>query len=291
MFSLNTAGRPPYTLRDDFRPKVQSASRRLAQEGVALYIVDSKGLQPQQEFQASYSRPRSSVETGKFGPQEDAENISADPLPTMRMMANITGGRYLFNTNDATLGFQQVAADLRGSYSLAFYVSEAPDDKWHKLKIEVKRPGVGLRHREGYLFSAAPPQTSDWTAETWSAAFSNPVGSSAIPLTAVLEPANSGDRLLKLTIGVDGIQFRPDAGNLIANLEVAVGEMKAEGMAGPPYTAKLAVNVPASKWAEAGKTGIPFDRHWKPAPDVTMVRVVALDVSTGQYGSVDVKLR
>ncbi len=291
MFSLDTTGRPPYTIRNDFEPKVRSASRRLAQEGVVLYIVDSKGLKPQQEFEASFSRPRSAVETGNFERQANAENISADPTPAMRLMAGLTGGRYFFNTNDVTLGFQQVAADLRGSYTLGFYAPEAPDDKWHRLKIQVKRSGIGLRYREGYLFSAAPAQTPDWIAETFSAAFSNPVGSSAIPLTAALEAAPGGERLLKLTIGVNGIQFRPDNGALKATLRLALGELTADGVTSAPYTAQLAVNVPASKWEDAGKTGISFDRRWKPAADAGRVRVVVMDVTTGQYGSVDLKLR
>ena len=290
MFSLDMSKRPPYTIRDDFRPKVESASRRLAQEGVILYLVDSKGLQSPREFEASFALPRSAIETGRFEKQVDAENISADPLPTMRLMAKITGGRYLFNTNDMTLGFQQVAADLRGSYTLGFYAPEAPDEKWHKLKVQVKRSGIEVRHREGYLFGAAPPQTPDWTNETWSAAFSNPVGSSAIQLTASLEPAPGGERLLNLTIGVDRVQFRSENGDFTADLRVAVGELTAEGLTAPPHAAKLAVNVSASKWEESNKTGIPFHRQWKPAPDATRLRVVVLDANTGQYGSVDLKL-
>ena len=192
--------------------------------------------------------------------------------------------------NDMTLGFQQVAADLRGSYTLGFYAPEAPDEKWHKLKVQVKRSGIEVRHREGYLFGAAPPQTPDWTNETWSAAFSNPVGSSAIQLTASLEPAPGGERLLNLTIGVDRVQFRSENGDFTADLRVAVGELTAEGLTAPPHAAKLAVNVPASKWEESNKTGIPFHRQWKPAPDATRLRVVVLDANTGQYGSVDLKL-
>jgi VWFA-related protein len=291
MFSLETAKAPLYTIRDDFESKVQSTSRRLAQDGVVLYIVDSKGLKPPEDLQASYIRSRPATETGNFDRQSDAEKSSADPLPAMRKMAGITGGRYLFNTNDFTLGFQQVAADLRGSYTLGFYAPEEPDDKWHKLKVQVKRPGAEVRHRDGYQFSAPPPQTLEWTAETWSAAFSNPVGSSAIALTAALAPAAGGERRLNLTMGVDGIEFRSESGNALADLQIAVGELGADGLAGSPNAVKLSVNVPASKWDETAKTGISFERQWKPSPDATRVRVVVLDINTGRYGSVDLKLR
>ncbi len=290
MFSLETAKAPLYTIRDDFESKVQATSRRLAQDGVVLYIVDSKGLRPPEDLQANYIRPRSAVD-GNFERQSEAEKNSADPLPAMRKMAGITGGRYLFNTNDLTLGFQQVAADLRGSYTLGFYAPEEPDDKWHKLKVQVKRSGVDVRHRDGYQFSAGPPKTLAWTDETWSAAFSNPVGSSAIALAAALEPAPGGERRLKLTIGVDGIEFRSERGNALADLQVAVGELDAQGLAGSPNAVKFSVNVPASKWDETANTGISFERQWTAGPDATRIRVVVLDVNTGQYGSVDLKTR
>ena len=74
----------------------------------------------------------------------------------MTLMANITGGRYFFNTNDLTTGFQQALTDLRGSYTLGFYAPEEPDNKWHKLTVKVKRPRVTVRYREGYLARGRP---------------------------------------------------------------------------------------------------------------------------------------
>ena len=66
-------------------------------------------------------------------------------------MAAVTGGRYLHNTNDLTMGFKQTVKDMQASYTLGFYTPDDPDDKWHKLKIRVKGNGLNARYREGYL--------------------------------------------------------------------------------------------------------------------------------------------
>jgi hypothetical protein len=53
----------------------------------------------------------------------------------------------------------------------------------------------------------------------------------------------------------------------------------------------LNVSVPAAKWEETSTSGIPFRRQWTPSAEAIGMRVVVLDTSTGQYGSVDVRAR
>ena len=108
-------------------------------------------------------------------------------------MSSTTGGRYLYNTNDLMEGFKKAASDLEGSYTLGFYVSEEPDSKWHNLKASVKRSGVNLRHRKGYLAEAVAATPTLWTNEMAMAVIANPIGSSAVQLTAYCAPAADGE--------------------------------------------------------------------------------------------------
>ena len=147
---------------ESFEDKVKRTSQRLAQQGIVLYIVDAKGLDSghdDRRFPAAMPvRGR-----GRFEPQQDAETISSDAQPAMEMLASTTGGRYLRNTNDLMDGFKKAASDLEGSYTLGFYVSEYPDNKWHTLKAGVERSGVSLRHRKGYLAEADAATSALWT--------------------------------------------------------------------------------------------------------------------------------
>src|SRR5204863_6336591 len=116
-----------------------------------LYIVDSKGIELPSDTLASSRAPVPARGRGRFEPQMDSDAASNDSRPAMELMASVTGGRYLHNTNDLAAGFRQALADVQGSYTLGFYVPNDPDDKWHKLKVRVKRSGLSLRHRDGYL--------------------------------------------------------------------------------------------------------------------------------------------
>jgi VWFA-related protein len=286
MASIDATG-PANTLGGNFEDKIRETARRLAQDGVVLYIVESGGL-PSGPFNG-ISEPAPSA--GSFDKVRQAEEANNDPHAAMSLMASVTGGRYSFNTNDLTSGFQQAAADLRGSYRLGFYAPEAPDGQWRKLRVQVKQSGVTVHHREGYRTDTAAAQPVAWTEENWRSALTNPLGSSVIPLKASYRSAPAGERVLELTVGIEGIHFRREGDNLKADLQVAVGELMADGRALPAYTTSLNVSVPAAKWEETRTSGIPFRRQWTPSAEAAGMRVVVLDVVTGQYGSVEVRAR
>jgi hypothetical protein len=219
----------------------------------------------------------------------DSETASNDPRPAMELMASVTGGRYLHNTNDLTAGFKQTATDLQGSYTLGFYMPGDPDDKWHKLKVHVKRSGLTVRHREGYLANVGPEQPPVWTTENWRAAFANPLASTVIPLAAKCERTASGELALTVLTVTTAVQFRTDGDNRIADLEIAIADRAADGSSRTSRETFTAT-VPTAKWEEASKQGITYARQWKPAADAISVRVIVHDVRGGQYGTLDIPL-
>jgi hypothetical protein len=268
--------------------KVRQVSRRLAQQGIVLYIVDAHYLEL-----PSDSRPATRVQVpergrGNFELFMDTAAMSIDTRSAMQTMASITGGRY-FYPNDVTSGVNKVLSDLQGSYTLGFYMSEKPDDRWHKLKVQVKRSGLSVRHREGYLADSHAAQPVAWTEETWRTAFSNPLGSSAIPLTANCKKTAFDDLSVTVLVDTGALQFLPDGENLQANLEILIGDLTAEGST---HTSRSAVTstVPATQLEAARQQPTSIDMIWKPADDATALRVIVRDVNSGRYGSLDVPL-
>jgi VWFA-related protein len=291
MFSLTgNLGMGPRGDAESFESEVRRTSQRLAQQGITLYIVDSRGVELPAASGAQYSAPMPVRGRGRFEPQMDAENISNDPHSAMDLMANITGGRYLYNTNDLMAGFKQVAADSRGTYTLGFYSPDEPDGKWHKLKVKVNRPGVNVRHREGYLADAAPSQPAEWTSEMWAAAIRNPIGSTVIPLTASCETTPEGELALLLNIGASQLSFRPDGDKLKATVQVAVVDRLHDGRM-QSHIDDMNMSLPPAQWDEAVAKGLTYRRHWKPEPDVTAIRILVRDARTGEYGTLDVAMQ
>mgnify|MGYP003693535673 CR=1 FL=1 len=257
---------------ESFEDKVKRTSQRLAQQGIVLYIVDAKGLDSATMMTAESVGAVPMRGRGRFEPQQDAETHQRDATPAMEMLSSITGGRYLRNTNDLMDGFKKAASDLEGSYTLGFYVSESPDNKWHTLKASVTRSGVNLRHRKGYLAEADAATSSLWTNEKAMAVIANPIGSSAVQLTAGFGPApdaEPGMLQVNLRIETGSVQFQTTGQVREAHLELLFGERVPDG------TTRLSTDHADHKGrlrrigTRRRRRAFRYTRRWKPAPKRT----------------------
>ena len=230
---------------------------------------------------------------GRFEAQQQAETISADAQPAMELMAAVTGGRYLRNTNDLMEGFKRAASDLAGSYTLGFYVSEELDSKWHNLKASVKRAGVNLRHRQGYLADAAAATPTAWTNDLTMAVAANPIGSSAVRLTAscaLTSDPEPGTLQVGLRIEAWSLRFDANGGYQQTQIQVIFAERAANGST-HLTTDTPTVKIPTLSWETAQREGLRYARRLKPARDAVSLRVIVRDMVTGRYGTLDVPLK
>jgi len=69
----------------------------------------------------------------------------------MANMAGTTGGRSLVNSPALAGQLNEVSEELASYYSLAFKPQHFGDGKYHRLDVKVKKDGVRVRHRGGYL--------------------------------------------------------------------------------------------------------------------------------------------
>jgi VWFA-related protein len=271
------------TLEDE----VRQVSRRLAQQGVVLYIVDPRRLEAPSDTTSQSRQPLPQRGRGNFELLADTAAMSSDIKSAMQTMASITGGRYFYPGDES--GMAKILGDVQGSYTLGFYTSEKPDDKWHKLKVEVKRSGLAVRHREGYLADSGVAAPKRWTDDTWRSVLSNPLGSPAIPLSAAVNRTPSGELAITVLADTGVLQFLPDGESLKATLEILIADRAAEGP-GRSNKSELTSTVPAAQWEVARLQPTRYEATWKPAADATTLRVIVHDVNSGRYGSLDVPL-
>ena len=82
---------------------------------------------------------------------------STDSQAGMRYLAEQTGGRALVNNNDINGGIKRAIEDLNGYYLLAYRPDASTFDpktgqrRFHTLTVKVKRPGMMVRTRAGFL--------------------------------------------------------------------------------------------------------------------------------------------
>lgn len=90
----------------------------------------------------------------------------------LEMMVSMTDGLRISETAMFESGLQRMVDDLSSYYLLGYYSPAQADGRFHNITVRVKRPGVQVRARAGYLAakpgdavkpmtSAASPDTSD----------------------------------------------------------------------------------------------------------------------------------
>jgi VWFA-related protein len=123
----------------EFRQLLDEANRANA----AFYPIDPRGLPV---FDSPISAPL---------PLKADVDALRSRVETLRTLAENTDGLAMVNSNDLAGGFRRIVDDLSSYYLMGFYSSGKLDGKFHSLTVRVKRPGVQVRARRGYL--AATP--------------------------------------------------------------------------------------------------------------------------------------
>jgi hypothetical protein len=190
-------------------------------------------------------------------------------------------------------GFRKAASDLSGSYTLGFYPAEEIDSKWHSLKASVKRSGVSLRHREGYFADAAVARPTALANEVTMALVNNPIGSSAVRLTASCVSTSDpepGTLEVGLRIEAWSLRFDANGSDRQTQIQIIFAERAANG--GTHLTTVTPpVKIPAQSWEMVQREGLRYGRRLKPARDTVSLRVIVRDMVTGRYGTLDVPLK
>jgi len=148
-----------------FRDLLDAANRANA----SFYPIDPRGL-------AVFDTPL--VRQDVPGPPPPIVPLSVDqPMlrartNSLRTLAEATDGLAIVGSNDLAGGLKRVVDDLSSYYLIGYYSSGKLDGKFHPISVRVKRPGVRVRARRGYL--AATPATAALLTRT-----ATPKGSSA----------------------------------------------------------------------------------------------------------------
>ena len=101
-----------------------------------------------------------------------AENRSFDTRPSdfllrqnmqapLLLMADQTGGKAAVNTNDWKKSLDELSKDFSNFYSIGYRANRSAVDRPHSLEVRVKRKGLTVRARKGFLEKTIETRTSD----------------------------------------------------------------------------------------------------------------------------------
>jgi len=152
------------TIPPSVEPKYRSIIYTANRSNVTVYTVDAAGLRVHSD------QAGTSYAIAQYGAQgvgdvprgdkflqslEDNErSLKQDPAVSLGILAEQTGGLLINNTNDLENGIGRINEDRRNYYLLS-YSSTNPtlDGKFHRISVKVKKAGMHVRNRTGYVAS------------------------------------------------------------------------------------------------------------------------------------------
>ncbi len=218
--ATNAPGGDSADLRTDYTGQLKKVAELAIRSSVVIYAVDTRGL--------AYTG-LTAADKITFPPRDRVQpDLVLNRIMDGRSKAMIagregadliarqTGGFMVRNSNDFKL--KEIAEDQKGYYLLGYRPNDGTfNQKFHHIKVTVKRRGLSVRTRTGFFGIDKPPlETNELTAgDQMKKALMSPFGASAITvrLTNLFTNFEAGSLLRSLIyIGAQDLVFvdQPD---------------------------------------------------------------------------------
>jgi VWFA-related protein len=255
------------------RNDLSAAARALNRSNLTIYPVDAHG-----------------VEVDPVGGGGAAFFMRQDRRDTFRLLADRTGGKAFYGTNDIAGAIHDALEDGRYTYTLGYYPDHGIwDGKFRGITLNVKAADARLRYRRGYY---ALPNRSEGEpvvkAELREAAFS-PLEATNLGMIVTGEAAAPlSPRTVLLQITLDPKQFLlQDLDNRReGGLDLLFLQMGATGNFLAAERQHFGVNFAPKEYAYLAKVGLVLQRHLAIQPGAVEVRIAVRDANSGSLGSV-----
>ena len=273
--------------------------RPIIQDGVAVYTIDPGGLAPY-ALDASWTlSPEDRLAAmkdpgaGLAAVNRDANQkrqLSLRLQSSLTELAEATGGKVFFATNDIHDAIRNAFDDSRVTYTLGFYPKDSSNDgSFHAIKVKVPgREHLSLRYRDGYFEPDPPHQDPHRLAAELRQAVFSPVDATAIELSGSVSSVAGHDCELKLKIGLASVSLSPEGDQWNGHLELAVFGLDESGNAYEFASKAVDLKLPQDAYDKALKTGWPYDQSFRLDPRASSLRVVARDLGSGNIGSLTI---
>lgn len=144
-------------LYDSVYRAAQDLGRRPERRRAILVLSDGADTRSHQSLDACIRAALSAsvtIHTVNLMDQAHAwQPEAATAAGALRMMAEITGGRYIDDPGGARMyqAFDELVEELSHQYTIGYFPTpEKRDGRWHTIRVEVLKPGVQVRTRQGY---------------------------------------------------------------------------------------------------------------------------------------------
>jgi VWFA-related protein len=236
-----------------FRDLLDEANRANA----TFYPIDPRGLAV---FDTPLARQDVPGPPPPVVPLSVDRNLLRARIDSLRTLAEATDGIAIVDSNNLGGGLKRIVDDLSSYYLIGYYSNGKLDGKFHSISLRVKRPGVRVRARRGYL--AATPATATAISRSASAksapAIESPEALAAGAVDAAIAPLAGYARDVPLRLQM-AAGWKP---NDSASAAVwIVGELGSVPMMGDlwkdGFDTTVTLTTPADATVGAGRMSVP----------------------------------
>jgi VWFA-related protein len=229
---------------------------------VVIYPIDPRGL--------TEDGGLAETETGpSTDPTERLESSIArlEARQSLVAIANATGGFALSNSNSFEHAFDRIVQENSSYYVLGFSSSnERRDGRFRKLEVRVKRPGLMVRGRTGYMAPLRnerppdPPKPSTNVSLAVAEALRSTVAMNGLPLRVFAAPFKGAERnaTVVMAVEVDASQLGlvEKDGVHAGALEVSYFSLDMRNKLFPGQTQTARLTLRPDTYQQALKTGM-----------------------------------
>lgn len=180
---------------DDLHAAITAATRG----NVSIYPVDPRGLSADGGAGDTETAPEAPGAAGLARVQE------------LRALAEATGGFALVNSNRYDDAFARIVRENSTYYVLGFTsTNERRDGRYRKLDVRVRRPGLTVRSRNGYLApmraprpSPAPVRDDNALPAVVAESLASPMPVPSVPMRVFAAPFKGTDRQASVPLAVE----------------------------------------------------------------------------------------
>lgn len=255
---------------DDLRAAMTAAMRG----GVAVYAIDPAGIDP---FTSGL--------------------LEIDRMQELRTLSSATGGYALVNSNSVEQLFTRMVQENSTYYVLGFSSSNGKrDGRYRHLQVRVARPGLTVRHRDGYIAPAANerPPKPDTQASPLAPSIRDrvalPLSNAAVPLSAFATALRGKDKTAQVLIAVSldptrlGLAIGP--GDVTGQVEVAAVAISAAGKVAGGRQERFALKLTPERWHGTAANGLHVVTSMPLPPGRYQLRIAGGNTASQAAGSV-----
>ncbi len=296
-----SAGFPPWVGGDprnlmtqeySFTAQIQRAAEALNQADIAIYPVDARGLFTDPDFSA-WVRRMPSAGPGASGRGAALAAMEAT-LNTMQIMAEETGGREFYHTNDLQGSIRAAFDDARVSYTLGYYPSHGQwDGKYRAIRVEVKRPDARARYRRGYFAGLPAPAGNQKAKALLEEAGQDPLEATAVGVTVRVRPFEGySAKQIELTVSIDprDVTLEQAAGRWKGSFDLWAIQYTDQGKSKGGITKSSSLNLREESYQKIMRDGLTLWFNDKVERGAEKVLVIVRDNPSGKVGWVNVPL-